>query len=77
MSRAVIVAATGQAVSDLCEKHSIPISTIEPLPAGGTRVVLNNSIDAKKVRDSFKGKVIEGPVTRSPLYACRALTPYS
>lgn len=76
MSRVVLVEASGQIVSDHCAKHAIPISTIEPLPAGGTRVVLNNSIDAHKIRQGFKGKLIEGQVARSPLYACRTLSPY-
>lgn len=77
MSRAVTLEVPSQTVSDHCEKHALGISTIEPLPSGGTRVVLNNSIDAHKLRQSFKTKLIEGPVARSPLYACRTLSPYT
>ncbi len=77
MSRAVSLDATVQAVTDMCEKHSLPISVIEPLQSGGTRVVLNNAIDAQKLRVSMKNKVIDGAIVRSPLYACRTLTPYS
>jgi len=77
MSRAVTIDAPMQTVTELCEKHAIGISVIEPLPSGGTRVVLNNSDDAARVRLSMKAMLIDGPVVRSPLYACRTLTPYS
>ena len=77
MSRAVSLDASMEAVTDLCAKQAIAISVIEPLQSGGTRVVFNNAIDAQKFRVSMKTKLIDGPTVRSPLYACRTLTPYS
>jgi len=76
MSRAISLSAPMQTVTDLCEKHAIGISVIEPLPSGGTRVVLNNDDDADAIRRYMKGKLLEGAVARSPLYACRTVRPY-
>ncbi len=76
MSRAVIIAVPQATVEDHCRKQGIGLSVIEPLPSGETRVVFNTAVDAEKVRKSMSGKIVEGPVKRSPLYASRATTPY-
>ncbi len=77
LSRAVNVTATPQAVTALCEQHQIGISTIEPLPQGGTRVVLNTADQAENFRRRMKGKLIDGPVVRSSMHVARQSAPYS
>lgn len=74
--RAVNLNAPLQAVAALCEEHAISISTIEPLQSGGTRVVLNTAGEAENLRRRMKGKLIEGPVVRSPLHVARKSIPY-
>ena len=76
MSRAVNLTATVQTVSALCDKHAIGISTIEPLPSGGTRVVLLSSDGAADVRKRMKSQLLEGPVARSSLYLSRIPQPF-
>lgn len=71
MSRAVNVTATTNDVETLCARHSIAISTLEALPAGGARVVLVTMADAEALRARMKGKLIQGPVNRSGLYMAR------
>jgi len=71
MSRAINIDATVEEVTASCDKHGIGISSIEPLQSGGTRVVLNNSDDAEKLRRRMKGQIIAGLVVRSGLYMAR------
>jgi len=71
MSRAINIDATVEDVTASCVKHNIGISSIEPLQSGGTRVVLNNSDDAEKLRRRMKGQIIAGLVVRSGLYMAR------
>jgi hypothetical protein len=71
MSRAINLSAAPDAVTDLCTKHDIRISSIEPLESGGTRVVLLTADGAETVRRRMKGQVLTGPVTRSGLYMAR------
>jgi hypothetical protein len=66
MSRAINVDATVAHVTDMCAKHSAPISVIEPLLSGGTRVVLLNAHDTAVVTRAYGAKVMSGPVTRIP-----------
>jgi len=75
MSRAVNVTIDPQATQALCDRHSIPISTIEGLPAGGTRVVLITMAAADTLRGLLRGKIINGPVVRSGLHLGRRLLP--
>lgn len=75
MSRAVNTTETPEKVRALCEKHSITISVIEPLPSGGTRVVLVTPDGAALFRMKSKDKVLEGPVARSGLYLARRPEP--
>jgi hypothetical protein len=64
MSRALNINATEADITGACATAGIAISTIERLVSGGTRVVLNNSVDAASVAKTFKTKLLSGPVTR-------------
>lgn len=66
MSRAININADQNAVTTMCGKHAATISTIETLHSGGTRVVLHNGHDAAVIAKAFGGKVLTGPVTRTP-----------
>ena len=65
ISRAVNVSIEEPQVLALCKKHDVVISAIEALPAGGTRVVFMNEIDAAKMIKLFKSKVMTGSVQRT------------
>lgn len=66
MTRAINVNALETQVVDLCKKHNAPISAIETLRSGGTRVVLKSAIDAVAMTKAFGSKVLTGPVLRMP-----------
>lgn len=66
MSRAINVNATEAHVIATCAKRKLPISAIEALRSGGTRVVMNNSVDTAAVAKAYGTKVIAGPVQRTP-----------
>ncbi|HSX55477.1 MAG TPA: hypothetical protein VLG14_09280 [Sphingomonas sp.] len=66
MSRALNINATKDAVIAACAKHNVPISAIEALPSGGTRVVMNNTDDTARVAKVYGSKVITGKVARFP-----------
>jgi hypothetical protein len=48
-----------------CVKHDLPISAIEPLLSGGTRVVMMDGDTAAKMRKVFKGRLVTGDVRRA------------
>ena len=64
MSRALNINSSEADITTACQTAGIPISTIERLVSGGTRVVLNNAVDAAAVAKTFKTKLLSGPVTR-------------
>jgi hypothetical protein len=64
MSRAININAAMADVAAACEAAGVPISTIERLVSGGTRVVFNNSVDTAAMARTFKTKLLTGPVTR-------------
>ena len=66
MSRAINVNATQAHVMALCAKRNIPISAIETLSSGGTRVVMNNAEDVAMLTKIYGSKVITGAVKRTP-----------
>lgn len=66
MSRALNVNAQEQHVRDMCAKHKTPITAIETLRSGGTRVVLMNAADAAKIGKAYGSKVLTGVVERAP-----------
>ena len=63
-SRAVNVSVDEAEVRSQCAKHVLPISAIETLLSGGTRVVLVNGDAAAKLRKVFKSKLLTGKVER-------------
>ena len=66
MSRALNIDAAESHVLATCESKNTPISAIETLQSGGTRVVLLNHIDAATIRKAYGNKVIIGKVRRMP-----------
>lgn len=66
MSRAINVDAAEAHVRDMCIKHKVAISAIEPLRSGGTRVVLANADAAAIVAKAYGSKVLKGTVLRMP-----------
>ncbi len=66
MSRAINLNATQEHVIATCEKRKLPISAIEALQSGGTRVVLNSAVDTAILAKVYGKKVITGAVTRTP-----------
>lgn len=78
MSRAINIAVDVAALTEICAKHSIAISVIEPLDSGGSRIVLRTMQDADALRAKLKnGQVIDGSVTRSSLYIARQPVPFT
>ncbi len=67
MSRAININATQDHVLATCAKRKLPISTIETLRSGGTRVVMNNAVDMAVIAKAYGSKVITGAVQRTPL----------
>jgi len=64
MSRVLLVALDeGQVVAG-CLAENVGISTIEPLPSGGVRLVCNSMDGAARMTRKFKPHLIEGVVTR-------------
>jgi hypothetical protein len=76
MSRAINLSADTEAVNLMCDKHKVQISTIEPLPSGGTRVVLRTRDGADIIRHQMRKQVISGPVVRGGLYLSRIPATY-
>lgn len=76
MSRALFVKANEAKLVAMCAELNVGISVIEPLPSGGTRIVLNNSDDAATLSRRLKGAVMDGPVARSPGHVSRQHVPY-
>jgi hypothetical protein len=64
MSRALNVNAEHTHVRATCAKHKTPISAIETLMSGGTRVVLMNAEDAATIRHAYRTKLISGAIRR-------------
>jgi hypothetical protein len=64
-SRAINIDADREHVLATCRAKKAPISAVEELLSGGTRVVLMNMDDAAIVRRAYGKKVIAGPVTRA------------
>lgn len=54
-------------VETMCAKAKIAISTLEPLPKGGTRLVCVTSEDADQARTTFRKFIMPGRQTRSPM----------
>ena len=66
MSRALNLDAQKEHVLATCAKNKTAITQIESLVSGGTRVVLKNADDAALIARAYKGKLIDGPIVRTP-----------
>ena len=66
MSRALNLNASEAEVLAACVRANAPITQIETLVSGGTRVVMKNADDAATLGKLYKGKIITDPVTRTP-----------
>jgi len=64
MTRIICIDAGRAEIIAKCSAHDIPISMIETLQSGGTRVVLHNAPDAALLGMAYGDKVMTGPVTR-------------
>ena len=71
-SRAINVSGTEAEVRAECIKHDLPISAIETLLSGGTRVVMMDGDAAAKMRKVFKKQILTGPVNRLAWASARA-----
>lgn len=67
MSRALNIDASQDHVTATCTRLDAPISAIETLPSGITRLVLCNSDAAAVVARAYGKRVVTGPVERTPL----------
>jgi hypothetical protein len=66
MNRELYVALDEGAVARRCTAAKVEISVIEPLPAGGTRLVCLRRDDAEAMRKKLKRHLISGQVPRRP-----------
>jgi hypothetical protein len=69
MSRAINLNVPLAEVTALCGRRKVPISAIESLLAGGTRVVLMNMDDTAIVARAFKSKIINKTARRVPVFS--------
>jgi len=72
MSRAINLNATQEHVIAACQKRKLPISAIEALPSGGTRVVMNSGTDTAILAKLYGKKVLAGEVRRTPTRLARS-----
>jgi hypothetical protein len=70
-SRALNLDLSKARVEQLCAKHDVAISVIEPLPEGGTRVVLMNISGADVLRGVCSGKLLARDALRTPFFRHR------
>ena len=64
MSRAVYLNMSEGTVVARCLAEKVSISTIEALPAGGTRLVCMSSDGAERMRQKLKKSLMMGDVAR-------------
>jgi hypothetical protein len=64
MSRAVHLDLDEGEVVARCLKEKVGVSTIEPLPQGGVRLVCKSAEGADLIRSKLKSRVIAGDVVR-------------
>ena len=64
MSREMFVRLDEKKVIADCAAAAVTISTIERIPTGGVRLVLNSSFGAHQMRQKFKSHLITEAVTR-------------
>lgn len=67
MSRAINIDASQDDVQLTCAKHGAGISSIETLPGGCTRLVLQSADAAVVIRKAYGAKVVTTKQARTPL----------
>lgn len=77
MSRVINLTSSVSDIEALCLKHSLRISTVEPLMSGGSRVVMLDPQHADEVRILLKKNLITGDVKRSPAHLSRQPAPFA
>lgn len=65
MSRVLFLAMEESDVVARCKSEAVSISTLESLPAGGTRLVCMSMGGAETLRAKLKSKLIKGAVSRA------------
>lgn len=65
-TRAVNISATPAEVMAMCARQATTVSAIEPLPDGGTHVVLVTMDGADTIRHAFKDKLLPRNTRRTP-----------
>lgn len=65
MSRIVNIDASVQEVVSTCAEQQARISAIEPLAPSGTHAVFASAEDAERIRRIYRGRLLEGSVTRT------------
>ena len=76
MSRVLNIRATEAELAAMCVKLGIGVSVIEPLPAGGSRIVLDNMEATESLRCAMTKRIIDGPTQRSSLHVARTQPSY-
>jgi len=71
-TRAINIGAGTAEVLKVCARKATPVSAIEPLPDGGTHVVLVTLADADTIRRPFRGKLLARNTRRTPFRGGRA-----
>lgn len=66
MTRALNLNASQDDVLASCARAKAPITQIETLVSGGTRVVLRNADDAATIGRLYKGRIISDAISRTP-----------
>ncbi len=64
MSRELYVRLDEKRVIADCKAASVAISTIEAIPSGGVRLVLNSGFGAHQMRQKYKSQLITEAVSR-------------
>lgn len=64
MTRVLHVALAEGEVIERCLAAKVGISAIEPLPAGGTRLVCMSADGAQRMRSKLRSNLIKGTVVR-------------
>jgi hypothetical protein len=68
MSRAMNLTLAEADVKEHCRKAGVTISAIEPLPAGGTRLICTTAPGAEEMRTRLGDHLIDGAVARHRFY---------
>jgi hypothetical protein len=76
MSRVLLLQLTEDEAAKGCVTHDVEVSVIEPLESGGVRVVCASSGGAALLRHKMRTKLIDGPVTRSRIFA-KGMQPFA